>query len=205
MKRYRKTGGGILGAIDKMAKPLGVIAVAALILGAYSWAAADDIQTQTAQANEYEQVKAEYIAKQEIEAYEEINQLVNSKVENTSLDAENDILDTEICENSANNEVIWEDLGTFKVTAYCGGECCCGVWADEDCTTASGEKAVEGITVAADTDILPLGTVIRVGGQEYTVQDTGSAVKGNVIDVFYNDHQTAVQHGVQYLTVEVKR
>jgi 3D (Asp-Asp-Asp) domain-containing protein len=79
------------------------------------------------------------------------------------------------------------------------------VWADEDCTTASGEKAVEGITVAADTDILPLGTVIRINGQEYTVQDTGSAVKGNVIDVFYNDHQTAVQHGVQYLAVEVKR
>ena len=78
MKRYRKTGGGILGALDKMAKPLGVIAVAALILGAYSWAAADDIQTQTAQANEYEKAKAEYIAKQEIAAYEEINQSVNS-------------------------------------------------------------------------------------------------------------------------------
>ena len=212
MKRYRKTGGGILGAIDKMAKPLGVIAVAALILGAYSWAAADDIQTQTAQANEYEQVKAEYIAKQEIEAYEGINQSVNSdtsasyeQVSETLENAEIETLSAEICEDSANNDAIWEDLGTFKVTAYCGGECCCGVWADEECTTASGEKAVEGITVAADTDILPLGTTIRINGQEYTVQDTGSAVKGNVIDVFYNDHQTAVQHGVQYLTVEVKR
>lgn len=91
------------------------------------------------------------------------------------------------------------------MTAYCGGECCCGIWADEECTTASGAKAVEGVTVAADTGVLPFGSTIRIGDEEYTVQDTGSAVQGKTIDIYFEDHQSALEHGVKYQTVEVKR
>lgn len=98
----------------------------------------------------------------------------------------------------------WESLGEFTVTAYCGGSCCCGVWADEDCTTASGEKAVEGVTVAADTSVLPFGTTIRIGGQEYTVQDTGGAIKGNRIDIYFDSHEDALSFGVQKMNLEKK-
>ena len=187
-KKYYKTGKGLLGLIDKIAKPLGVLFVAAFLLAAYSLASADDLKMhQMMEAENKVSKPVEEVVETaeacEVEETEEVNQLVNSDEETTT----------------------WESLGEFRITAYCGGECCCGIWADEDCTTASGAKAVEGITVAADTDILPMGTVIRVDGHEYTVQDTGSAVKGNVIDVYFTSHSDALSHGVKYQEVEVKR
>ena len=43
-------------------------------------------------------------------------------------------------------------LGTFKLTAYCACEKCCG---KSDGITASGTKATEGRTIAVDTRIIP--------------------------------------------------
>lgn len=187
-KKYYKTGKGLLGVIDKIIKPLGVLFVAAFLLAAYSLASADDLKMhQMMEAENKASKPVEEVVETaeacKIEEAEEVNQLVNSDDEATT----------------------WESLGEFRITAYCGGECCCGIWADEDCTTASGAQAVEGITVAADTDILPMGTVIRIDDHEYTVQDTGSAVKGNVIDVYFASHSDALGHGVKYQEVEVKR
>lgn len=188
-KKYYKTGKGLLGVIDKIIKPLGVLFVAAFLLAAYSLASADDLEmhqmmeAENKASKPVEEVVETAEACEIEEETEEVNQLVNSDEETTT----------------------WESLGEFRITAYCGGECCCGIWADEDCTTASGAQAVEGITVAADTDILPMGTVIRIDGHEYTVQDTGSAVKGNVIDVYFTSHSDALSHGVKYQEVEVKR
>lgn len=42
MKRYRKTGRGLLGAIDKIKKPAGGILAVIIIIGGYSLASADD-------------------------------------------------------------------------------------------------------------------------------------------------------------------
>ena len=42
MKRYRKTGRGLLGIIDKFKKPAGGILAVAIIIGGYSLASADD-------------------------------------------------------------------------------------------------------------------------------------------------------------------
>lgn len=42
MKRYKKTGRGLLGAIDKIKKPAGGILAAIIIIGGYSLASADD-------------------------------------------------------------------------------------------------------------------------------------------------------------------
>lgn len=87
-------------------------------------------------------------------------------------------------------------LGTYKLTAYCACSRCCG---KTNGITASGAKAVQGVTVAADTRILPFGTKIYIDGYgERTVQDTGGAIKGNRIDVFFDSHQEALQFGVQY-------
>jgi 3D (Asp-Asp-Asp) domain-containing protein len=58
--------------------------------------------------------------------------------------------------------------------------------------TQSGTNARRGI-VAADPRVLPVGSVVRVEGLPqrhngiYTVMDTGSAVKGRVIDIFMAD------------------
>lgn len=106
---------------------------------------------------------------------------------------------------------ITEDLGEFKVTAYCGCAKCCGSYAKDRPTdrdgqpivyTASGERARAGCTVAADTSVLPFGTVLIIDGRVYKVQDTGSAVKGKHIDIYFSTHQQALEWGCQTKTVE---
>ena len=63
-------------------------------------------------------------------------------------------------------------------------------------------KAQEGVTIAADTSILPFGTkVIIEGVGERIVQDRGGAIKGNHIDLFFNSHQAALEFGRQELEV----
>jgi 3D (Asp-Asp-Asp) domain-containing protein len=54
--------------------------------------------------------------------------------------------------------------------------------------TYSGVKVRKGIvsTIAADTSIFPLGTLLYIPGYGYgIVADTGSAIKGKKIDLFY--------------------
>ena len=86
-------------------------------------------------------------------------------------------------------------LGKYKLTAYCACKKCCG---KTDGITASGVKAKEGVTIAADTRVLPFGTKVCIGGHEYTVQDRGGAIKGNKIDIYFDSHQKALEFGVQY-------
>lgn len=77
-------------------------------------------------------------------------------------------------------------VGKFKIVYYCACEQCCG---KTNGTTASGAKAQDGITVAADTSVLPFGTKLYIEGVgERTVQDRGGAIKGNVIDVYVSSH-----------------
>lgn len=107
---------------------------------------------------------------------------------------------------------LWS-LGEFKITAYCPCEKCCGYWAtvrpaDENgepiVYTASGKIAAQGVTVAADTSVLPFGTVLVIGGHEYTVQDRGGMVKGNHVDIYFDSHEAAKEWGTQYMEIFVK-
>jgi 3D (Asp-Asp-Asp) domain-containing protein len=92
----------------------------------------------------------------------------------------------------------YTDLGVFKLTAYCPCSKCCG---KSDGITASGKVAKPNHTVAADTSLLPLGTKLMIGGETYVVEDRGSAVRGMVIDIFYESHEEAMAHGVKYAKV----
>jgi 3D (Asp-Asp-Asp) domain-containing protein len=105
-------------------------------------------------------------------------------------------------------------LGEFRITAYCHCEKCCGDWSkdrptDEDgkllVYTASGELAVEGVTIAADTSVLPFGTEVIIDGNRYIVQDRGRVIKNNRIDVYFENHQDALEFGVQYKEVFIER
>lgn len=89
-------------------------------------------------------------------------------------------------------------IGKFKLTAYCACSKCCGQWADANATTASGTYAVQGRTVACNS--LPFGTRIIINGNVYVVEDRGG-MANNVIDVFFNSHQEALNFGVQYADV----
>jgi 3D (Asp-Asp-Asp) domain-containing protein len=69
--------------------------------------------------------------------------------------------------------------------------------------TSSGKKAKKG-TIAADIKLYPYGTQMYVPGYGWgEVQDTGSAIKGDRLDVFFPKEKDAVAWGRQYLDVTI--
>jgi len=113
----------------------------------------------------------------------------------------------------------WQTL-TMVVTGYCPcGECCnwrrnwygravvaTGPNAGKPKTvgiTASGQRAGRG-TIAADIAVLPMRTQVYVPGYGYgVVADTGSAIQGRRLDLFFSTHEKARQWGVKKLNVRV--
>lgn len=74
--------------------------------------------------------------------------------------------------------------------------------------TASGRQTVRNpngySTIAVDPNVIPLGTKVYVDGYGYAIAaDTGSAIKGNFIDVFFNTSQEASSWGVKYLNIRI--
>ncbi len=72
-------------------------------------------------------------------------------------------------------------------------------------TTASGTQTRWG-TVAADVRMYPFGTRILVEGFDgvlFVVEDTGSAVHGNIFDIWFPDVPTAAAFGTQRRQVTI--
>lgn len=90
---------------------------------------------------------------------------------------------------------------TLRTTGYCSCEKCCGLSTGITC---SGTQATPKRTIGANLNQFPIGTVIVINGIEYVVEDTGSAIQDNHVDVFYATHEEALQHGVQYVNAYVK-
>ena len=86
------------------------------------------------------------------------------------------------------------------ITAYCPCEKCCG---ENDGITASGTKAKQGRTVAVDPRYIPYGTEIIIDGQTYIAEDCGGAIKGNRLDIYFDDHISAIEFGVKKTTVYI--
>lgn len=57
--------------------------------------------------------------------------------------------------------------------------------------------ATEGQTIAVDPDIIPLGSVVEIGGHHYIAEDIGGAINGKEIDLFFVHHTDALNYGVQ--------
>ena len=77
-----------------------------------------------------------------------------------------------------------------RTTGYCNCRSCAGKWAG--CATASVDKR-----------LIHLGTKVKIGNIIYTAEDTGSAIKGKRIDVYYASHRKATAHGVKYQKIKV--
>lgn len=96
-------------------------------------------------------------------------------------------------------------LGEYKLTAYCSCSKCCGKWADNrpegKVIGASGKELTAGYSIAVDPKIIPYGTVVTINGQEYEAMDCGGAIKDNRIDIYFNNHDEALEFGVQYAEV----
>lgn len=90
----------------------------------------------------------------------------------------------------------YEDLGQFRLTAYCG--CLKCNYPYSDLVTASGTICKEGRTIAVDPNIIPYGSIVEInlpgeGWHQYIAEDTGGAIKGKRIDIFLADHQRCFQ------------
>ena len=99
----------------------------------------------------------------------------------------------------------WMSLGEFEITAYCGGTCC----SSGTGITASGNIAEEGKTIGVDPDIIPLGSKVKIvfaDGTEhvYRADDTGSAINGNIIDLYMESHEDALVFGRQTCKVYIQ-
>ena len=104
-------------------------------------------------------------------------------------------------------------LGIFVLTAYCPCVRCTGVWSAEHPSragtdfiqkTASGTIPKEGRTIAVDTSIIPFGTMVVINGHEYIAEDRGGVIRGNIIDIFFDCHQEALEFGRQKAEVFIK-
>ncbi|HUF47857.1 MAG TPA: 3D domain-containing protein [Vicinamibacterales bacterium] len=87
----------------------------------------------------------------------------------------------------------------FEATAYCKGH-----------TTKSGVPVRAGIA-AADPKVLPLGSVIQLGGVPdaykgiYTVLDTGPKIQGRILDIYIWSCHEALAFGRRRVEVTILR
>lgn len=120
---------------------------------------------------------------------------------------------TEVIEKGTKKNTIKTEKGIFvidqkinmKSTAYTAGPESTGKRPGDRGygITASGMKAQKGV-VAVDTRIIPFGTKLYIEGYGYAVAgDTGSAIKGNKIDVFFDSYNDAIQYGVKNVNVYI--
>lgn len=101
-----------------------------------------------------------------------------------------------------------EEWVQFTATGYCACQKCCG---KTNGITALGVKATAGVTVAMPSNY-SFGTKIQLknangtlmnGGNYYTVQDRGGAIKSNRIDIFFSSHQEALNFGRRTVYLKV--
>lgn len=95
----------------------------------------------------------------------------------------------------------------ITVTAYSPDHRSCGEHADG--ITASNKSVWTNAMklVAADTSILPIGTMLTIPGYDgdriVPVLDRGGAIKGARLDVLFPSHDEALEWGVQRLPVTI--
>ncbi len=120
--------------------------------------------------------------------------LQEAQLENADLTNENEDLNNATFSLLDSFEL--EYVGEFYATSYCAEEYphICG----GNGITASGTKPTPGITVASDWDVLPPGTWIYIEDVGLRrVEDSGSAIIGNRLDVILDTHENALRWPLQ--------
>lgn len=96
----------------------------------------------------------------------------------------------------------------YVCTAYCSCAKCCGIYSPEVTGgvshTATGTIPEQGRTIAVDPRKIPYGTHVYIEGYgEFIAEDTGGAIQGNRIDVYFESHAAALQFGRRTLMVTI--
>ena len=88
-----------------------------------------------------------------------------------------------------------------EATGYCSCPICCGRWALYG-LTHSGSVPKQGRTIAADWHVLPAGACVWLAGfGKMRVEDTGSAIVGAAVDVYFDRHEDALAFGRHNLEI----
>lgn len=95
--------------------------------------------------------------------------------------------------HSSTNGKKGTSLGMFTTTGYCNCSECSG----DHKLTYSGTVPQAAHTISADLSIYPIGTKLMIDDVIYTVEDMGSHVNGNWIDIYYDNHDAAEAHGMK--------
>jgi len=91
-------------------------------------------------------------------------------------------------------------LKNVKLTAYSAGPASTGKTPDHPSygMTSTGVKVQEGRTIAVDPDVIPLGWWVYIEGFGFRrAEDTGSAVKGKIIDIYFDSEETVKRFGTK--------
>lgn len=84
----------------------------------------------------------------------------------------------------------YKKLIHVSMTAYSAGEPGIGT------RTATGTRVTEGRTIAVDPSVIPLGWWVYIEGVGFRrAEDTGGAIKGNKIDIYYDSTKRANSFG----------
>lgn len=107
-------------------------------------------------------------------------------------------------------QVLYRKTIRVKATAYCPCAICTGKFRTDTgyARTASGTIARRNpdgySTIAVDPSVIPLGSKVYVEGYGFAIaEDVGGAIKGNIIDVFFDTHSQANNWGVRYRNVYI--
>ena len=152
----------------------------AIVIGGISFKNSIDNKLSTLQ-NEINQKNQEIISLNDKISTQEQQQCACSNVLNAAMDGKHTIA----------------YVGQFACTNYCGEPyphiCNDGL---NFGYTFSGAKAESNKTISVDPTVIPLGSTVYIEGLGIRVaQDTGGAIKGNRIDIYYDTHQEAIDAG----------
>ena len=83
---------------------------------------------------------------------------------------------------------------TAVITAYCACKTCCGLNAKG--ITANGQRATQGVTIAASRTV-KFNSLVEVDGHTYIVQDRLAKRFDSRFDIYFDKHSDAKKFGIK--------
>lgn len=128
--------------------------------------------------------------------------VLNEKVRKQPVNQVVDVGTLGVLRPSRGGEGYYTEMLTMSSTAYTADR------GDDNGIAAIGVSCVRDpdgySTIAVDPRIIPLGTKVYVEGYGYAIaQDTGGAIKGNIIDLYFNTYNEMINWGRRTVNVYI--
>lgn len=133
----------------------------------------------------------------------EINRkVVQEKVDKSPIKKIIDIGTLGVLRPSRGGEVLYTEKMTFSSTAYTADR---GDATDRTATGTKCKRDPNGYsTVAVDPRVIPLGSKLYIEGYGYAIaEDTGGAIKGKIVDVYFNTYNEMMNWGRRKVNVYI--